>query len=120
MDGNKRAALIVARFGLNNWLNGDMVRTMFVTEVNGIEREIISLGSVKQFEDGDKELKSISPARRTTTRESKKTLTHSVTGMMIGQGIPLSYTTEDRGHKPDLDERYENDGVVYAYLNAKK
>ena len=53
----KGLALIVARVGLNTWLNGDMVRTMFVTEVNGIEREIISLGSVKQFEDGDKELK---------------------------------------------------------------
>jgi len=58
VDRNKRAALIAARFGLHDWFNGDMVRTVFVTEVNGIEREITSLelGSVKQFADGDKKL----------------------------------------------------------------
>lgn len=51
VDSNKRAALIVARFGLDNWLNGNMVRSVFVTESKGIEREIDNLGHVKQFEN---------------------------------------------------------------------
>ncbi|RJO61284.1 CRISPR-associated protein Csx11 [candidate division WS5 bacterium] len=49
VDGNKRAALIVARFGLDKWLDGTMVRSMFVTEAKGIEKEIENLGKVKQF-----------------------------------------------------------------------
>ena len=56
--GSSRTAFIVARFGLDKWLNGDMVRTMFVTEADGINREIkaLRLGSVKQFEKKDMEL----------------------------------------------------------------
>lgn len=50
VDKNRRAALIVARFGLDNWLNGKMVRSMFVTEAKGIEKEIKNLGKVKSFE----------------------------------------------------------------------
>ncbi len=46
----KRAALIVARFGLDEWLNGRMIRTLFVTEANGIKNEIKNLAvTVEQF-----------------------------------------------------------------------
>ena len=104
MDGNKRAALIVARFGLNNWLNGDMVRTMFVTEVNGIEREIISLGSVKQFEDGDKELKKYF----TSTAYNYQRIKEDINSFSNGDDDRARHTAflYDRrpGHKPDLDE----------------
>jgi hypothetical protein len=43
-DGNGRIAMVVARFGLDKWLNGEMVRTTFVTEANGLERELLLLG----------------------------------------------------------------------------
>lgn len=58
VDGNRKAALIVARFGLNDWLKGKMVRTLFVTEANGIEREIENLGNVKHFEDIENKIKN--------------------------------------------------------------
>lgn len=57
VDGNKRATLIVARFGLDDWLNGKMIRSLFVTETKGIEKEIVNLGNVKQFECEDKTIK---------------------------------------------------------------
>jgi hypothetical protein len=42
-DGNGRAALLVARIGLHDWLNGKMVRTMFVTEPHGIRKTVEAL-----------------------------------------------------------------------------
>lgn len=39
-DENGRIAMVVARFGLEDWLNGEMVRTTFVTEADGLEREL--------------------------------------------------------------------------------
>ena len=51
-DGNGRLAMVVARFGLDDWLNGEMVRTTFVTEANGLERELALMLSIpsKEFE----------------------------------------------------------------------
>ncbi len=49
VDDKRRAALIVMRFGLNDWLSGKMVRTLFVTEADGIKREIENLDKVKSF-----------------------------------------------------------------------
>lgn len=40
----KRAALIVAKFDLSRWLDGTMMRTLFVTEAKGLERELGALG----------------------------------------------------------------------------
>lgn len=57
VDKNKRACLIVARFGLDEWLNGNMARSLFVTEAKGIEREIEHLEKVKQFSDKEGVLK---------------------------------------------------------------
>jgi len=56
VDKHRKAALIVARFGLDDWLKGTMVRSLFVTEANGIEREIDNLGNVKQFEAEEKRI----------------------------------------------------------------
>lgn len=49
-DKNSQAALIVARFGLDEWVNGKMVRSLFVTEAHDIEEAIKYLPQVKQFE----------------------------------------------------------------------
>ena len=57
VDRNRKAALIVARFELKDWLKGKMVRSLFVTEANGLEREINNLGNVKQFEAEEKRIK---------------------------------------------------------------
>ena len=57
VDKNRKAAFIVARFGLDDWLKGTMVRTLFVTEANGLEREVDNLGNVKQFEAEEKRIK---------------------------------------------------------------
>lgn len=48
-DGNSQAALIVARFGLDEWVNGRMIRSLFVTEAHGIKNEIDYLRKVEQF-----------------------------------------------------------------------
>lgn len=57
VDKNRKAALIVARFGLDDWLKGKMVRSLFVIEANGIEREVENLGNVKQFADKENKIK---------------------------------------------------------------
>ncbi len=57
VDKKRKAALIVARFGLDVWLNGRMVRSLFVTEANGIEREVGNLGNVKHFEADERRIK---------------------------------------------------------------
>ena len=36
-DQNRRVAMVVAKFGLEKWLNGDMVRTTLITEPHGSE-----------------------------------------------------------------------------------
>ena len=56
VDKNQRAALIIGRFELKQWLNGEMVRSLFVTEPKGIENEIKSLGSILDFSKNGKEL----------------------------------------------------------------
>jgi len=59
IDEHQGAALIVAQFGLNDWLNGKMIRTLFVSEAKGIQREIESLGAINAFRVNDeKKLKS--------------------------------------------------------------
>ena len=50
VDNNQGAALVVARFGINDWLDGTMIRTLFVSEENGIKKEIESLGKIKAFQ----------------------------------------------------------------------
>lgn len=57
VDKNGRAALIVARFGLDEWLSGRMVRTLFVTEADGIKKEIGNLVTVEQFKALEKDYK---------------------------------------------------------------
>lgn len=58
VDNNRGAALIVARFGLSDWLDGTMIRSLFVSEENGIKKEIGSLGKIKAFQvEIEKELK---------------------------------------------------------------
>jgi len=47
-DGNGRVALIVARFGLREWLDGQMVRSCLVTEPEGIRAT--AQMEVKEFE----------------------------------------------------------------------
>ncbi len=48
-DGNGRMALLVGRFGLDRWLNGAMIRSLFVTEAQGLTREVAELGLAKEF-----------------------------------------------------------------------
>jgi len=55
-EKEKGAALIVARFVLDDWLNGNMVRSLFVTEAHGLQEEIKELGFVKQFEDEENKI----------------------------------------------------------------
>lgn len=42
-DKNKRLALIVAKFGLSQWLRGDMIWTLFVKESKSLKRDLESL-----------------------------------------------------------------------------
>lgn len=55
----RRAALIVAKFDLSQWLNGRMVRSLFITEARGLENELRALGSTKCFEADEKAAKRV-------------------------------------------------------------
>ncbi|WP_295102297.1 CRISPR-associated protein Csx11 [uncultured Candidatus Kuenenia sp.] len=57
VDKNRRAALITASFVLDDWLNGRRIRSLFVTEANGLEREVENIVNVKQFEKEGEEIK---------------------------------------------------------------
>lgn len=46
-DAHGRCALIVGRFGLKDWLNGQYVRSLFVSEARGLDAEIAGLGLAK-------------------------------------------------------------------------
>lgn len=52
-DGHGRVALIVARFDLKDWLNGKMVRSLFVSEARGLSREVEQLGMAREFARGE-------------------------------------------------------------------
>ena len=56
IDEQGRAALIVARFGLQDWLNGRMVRTLFVTEATGIKAEVAGPPLTAQFRDQEQDI----------------------------------------------------------------
>lgn len=56
-DGTGKAAMIVARFGLKEWLNGTMIRTLFVTQAEGIKKEIIDLPFTEQFKAEEADFK---------------------------------------------------------------
>ncbi|OPY72511.1 MAG: hypothetical protein A4E62_00833 [Syntrophorhabdus sp. PtaU1.Bin002] len=56
-DCNSGAALIVAQFGLDRWLDGTMIRSLFVSEPHGLKEEIRSLGTVTQFKDEEMRFK---------------------------------------------------------------
>ena len=59
VDKNQGAAFIVAQFGLREWLDGTMIRSLFISEAKGIEKEIQSLGSIASFSvDAERKLKS--------------------------------------------------------------
>jgi hypothetical protein len=49
IDQHQRAALIVAKFDLDRWLDGKMLHTLFVTEARGIEKEIKTLNEIENF-----------------------------------------------------------------------
>ncbi|MEW6002891.1 MAG: CRISPR-associated protein Csx11 [Nitrospirota bacterium] len=53
----KRACLIVAKFKSDRWLNGKMIRSLFITEAKGLEKEIEDLGNTKSFEVEEKKAK---------------------------------------------------------------
>ncbi len=55
VDQNQRAALIVARFDLDRWLDGMMLHTLFVTEARGIENEIKTLNEIQEFKGKEEE-----------------------------------------------------------------
>jgi CRISPR-associated Csx11 family protein len=44
-DDHGRVCLLVARFDLDQWLSGDMVRTTFNREAHGLEREFAHIGT---------------------------------------------------------------------------
>ncbi len=54
-DKNGRVALVVARFGLREWLSGQMVRSCLITEPDGIERlgEILSKVMIDKLAEED-------------------------------------------------------------------
>ncbi len=56
-DGNRRCALLVGSFGLHDWLNGKMVRTLFVREARGLEAEIAELGCCADTKETEDEIK---------------------------------------------------------------
>ncbi|MFZ3115919.1 MAG: hypothetical protein WA133_03220 [Syntrophales bacterium] len=67
----KRAALIVAKFSLNKWLAGKMIRSLFITEANGLNKELEELTTNKSFENEESEIKRWLEAHSLTVRDKK-------------------------------------------------
>jgi len=55
-DGNGRVALLVAGFGLHDWLSGRMIRSLFVSEARSLDKEVAELGLARQFEQDETRL----------------------------------------------------------------
>lgn len=58
-DSNGRLALIVAAIDLTHWLDGSLVRTLFITEAHGAQNELLDLGNTLQFSAEEDRLKEI-------------------------------------------------------------
>ncbi|MFH1077561.1 MAG: hypothetical protein V1753_12170, partial [Pseudomonadota bacterium] len=56
-DQNRRSAFIVARFGLDEWLNGDMIHSLFVVEPHTLQREVEGLPWTRQFNTQEEAIK---------------------------------------------------------------
>lgn len=48
-DSNRRVALIVGHFGLDNWLGGTSIRSLFTSPCRAISNEVKDLGNTLQF-----------------------------------------------------------------------
>ncbi|MBN2568237.1 MAG: CRISPR-associated protein Csx11 [Deltaproteobacteria bacterium] len=56
-NASGKACLIVARFGLDRWLDGSMIRTLFVAPSKALEREVEGLAEYLQFGKDELEIK---------------------------------------------------------------
>jgi len=50
-DGKGRVAMIVAKFGLREWLDGLMVRTLLITEPEGIEKTFTAIQHISEIKE---------------------------------------------------------------------
>ncbi|MBI5235805.1 MAG: hypothetical protein HY886_06105, partial [Deltaproteobacteria bacterium] len=55
---SKKACLIVAKLGIDEWLNGTMVRSLFIKQANILERELGRLGEIVDLEKKENDLKT--------------------------------------------------------------
>ena len=52
-DENGRLTLIVVKFGLDKWLNGEMLWTLFVKEYHVLQKAFATLGEINDFKEID-------------------------------------------------------------------
>jgi len=96
----KRAALIVAKFGLDNWLNGKMIRSLFITEAKGLEKELDNLGNIKSFE--------------TEEKKAKQWLETSPFGNLVKSGYDYSRIKKEVNFCYNFDTLQDNNKKEYA------
>jgi len=103
----RRAVLIVAKFDLRQWLNGRMIRSLFVTEARGLEKEVADLGHTRCF--------------RKDEEEARDWLEHSPYGNLIRQGYDYRrlenevHLIHNFGNIPDEDEQEYANKTVFLY-----
>lgn len=73
----KRAALVVARFHLDKWLDGTMLRSLFITEARGLEKELADLGNTRCF--------------RSEEMEARQHLENSPYGNLVNKGYDYEH-----------------------------
>ncbi len=83
-----RVALIVAKMGLKHWLSGEMIRSLFVSQVKSLENELEELGKTKYFEKQENEF--------------RRKLAYSPSGNLIEKG----YDYQRIKHEIDLCYNY--------------
>ena len=125
VDKNGRAALLVARFDLRKWLNGDMIRTLFVSEARSIEKEIKSLNTIEDFKcDGEQEVKGALKGRSynycTICEDIDALLKEDADNDDHARNIAFLYTHGRHGCVPATDLNNKRSSLTKFIENCKQ
>ena len=101
-----RAALITVKFGLKDWLNGKMVRSLFITEAKGLEKELEDLGNTRDFEHDEKE------ARKWLETNYGNLISSGYDYQRIKNEVDLCFDYDD---EKDTSKRKYAENIVFLY-----
>jgi CRISPR-associated Csx11 family protein len=105
-DGQlRRASLVVAKFHLDHWLDGTMIRSLFVKEAHGLEKELKDLGNTTCFHSSE--------------MQARQNLENSPSGNLISKGYDYDRIRREvmqcYDYK-DVSEEQKKEAINTVYL----